>query len=354
LLREIDLARLLDTGDPRTYWVGVVMPPAGFNFAIFGGFGYVPGNGTTTGARTRTTALVGPGWYTNPTGARDGVARELGHNFGRLHAPCGAVLSGFDVEFPNAGGLIGAPGHDVYSWWKGLTSSAPIVTSDVGDVMGYCQRPWASPYTYDAALRFRRAGGVVGASAQNSRHPVLIVQGSIENGRVTLDPAFTATTFPTQPESVGLYRLDGFDNLGRVLFSYAFAPALIDHAVSVGHFTFAIPLTDALRGSLTTLRVSSGTVSVERSSAMSAVALKQSATLSAARGVTLVRNAVGGLVATCTDRNSAGILVQEGSRGALLATNASSTATFTARSGSSISVQCSDGVRSATDTRRSP
>jgi len=183
---------------------------------------------------------------------------------------------------------------------------------------------------------------------------VLIVQGSIENGRVTLDPAFTATTFPTQPESVGLYRLDGFDNLGRVLFSYAFAPALIDHAVSVGHFTFAIPLTDALRGSLTTLRVSSGTVSVERSSAMSAVALKQSATLSAARGVTLVRNAVGGLVATCTDRNSAGILVQEGSRGALLATNASSTATFTARSGSSISVQCSDGVRSATDTRRSP
>ena len=90
VIQELDLARLADP-DPDINWYGVVVPPPGFNFTSFGGFSYIPQNGTSTGPGTRTSAAVQINWFNNPTQARDLVWHEIGHTFGRLHAPCGGA-----------------------------------------------------------------------------------------------------------------------------------------------------------------------------------------------------------------------------------------------------------------------
>src|SRR5207302_1139365 len=99
LIAEIDLARLADPTEPDANWYGVVRPPPGFTYTEFGGFSYIPTSGTNTGAGTRTSAAVQVGWFSNPIQARNLVAHEIGHTFGRRHAPCGAAASP-DPLFP--------------------------------------------------------------------------------------------------------------------------------------------------------------------------------------------------------------------------------------------------------------
>lgn len=60
------------------------------------------------------------------------LQHELGHNFGRPHAPCGDP-SGPDANYPYAGGSIGS-----YGVALDLTSLIDPATSE--DVMGYCRR----------------------------------------------------------------------------------------------------------------------------------------------------------------------------------------------------------------------
>ncbi|HXV87314.1 MAG TPA: Ig-like domain-containing protein, partial [Gemmatimonadales bacterium] len=145
VLSELDMARVASAA-PEEHWYGVVRPPAGFTFTTFGGFGYIPGSGQSTGPHTRTAVGVQVGWFSRPTQARDLVAHELGHNFGRRHSPCGGP-SGVDPDYPRADGTIGLPGHDVYAWAHGLAIFAPVISPQTGDVMGYCYPMWASEYT---------------------------------------------------------------------------------------------------------------------------------------------------------------------------------------------------------------
>ena len=91
LLAELDLARLADATESAVNWYGVIAPPTGFNFTAYGGFSYIPSSGTSSAARTRTSLGVRTGWFSQATQARDLVAHELAHTFGRQHAPCGAA-----------------------------------------------------------------------------------------------------------------------------------------------------------------------------------------------------------------------------------------------------------------------
>lgn len=358
LLGELDLARLLDTTDRFAYWIGVVIPPPGFNFSIFGGFGFIPATGLSTGAGSRTTVLVGPGWFSAPTAGRDGVAHELGHNFGRRHAPCGLVGTGIDPAFPDPAGAIGIAGHDVYAWAKGLAASASVIGGGTGDVMGYCTRPWASPYTYDGALRFRRAGITTAINMQAQPERVMIVRGSVINGNsAVLEPAFTATAMPTEPDPIGPYRLEGLDAMGHVLFARSFATAVIDHAPGVGQFTFAIPVSGVSEDQLTTLRVIvPGRPSTVRQSTVANSAARSAANtiaVAASPPASVTLNANGLASATCHAPYTAGILVQHRGTG-LLATNSTSTVTFAATNGMPLDIQCSDGVRSITYSAIAP
>src|SRR5690606_6505185 len=68
------------------------------------------------------------GWDRLPSGA--GVAaHELGHNWNRLHSPCGGA-GNIDPNYPYAGGSIGVYGYDA-----ALNLLRP---PSFTDIMGYC------------------------------------------------------------------------------------------------------------------------------------------------------------------------------------------------------------------------
>jgi hypothetical protein len=163
-----------------------------------------------------------------------------------------------DANFPVPDGTLDVPGHDVYSWANGLRSSATTVSASTGDVMGYCFPVWASTYTYRAILNFRQTP-IVAALASEAPAPitrVVVVRGSIETGRaMKLEPTFTVNARPALPDRSGPYRVDGLAGDGRVLFSYAFEPAVLDHAPNVRHFTLAVPATPDVEASLDVVRL---------------------------------------------------------------------------------------------------
>lgn len=77
------------------------------------------------------------------TGAAAG--HELGHNFGREHAPCGNP-SGVDPHFPYPNASIGVYGVDTTD----ETLLDPALTRDM---MSYCGPEWVSDYTYEGLLQ---------------------------------------------------------------------------------------------------------------------------------------------------------------------------------------------------------
>jgi hypothetical protein len=259
LLAQLDGARLASP-DPTEYWVGVVLPPNGFTYTQSGGIAYIPASGASSGSGTRTALVTSAGWASDPGFTRETTAHELGHNFGRRHAPCGGPANP-DPSYPYSGGLIGLTGFDVRGWMDGRSPVATVMPPTTGDIMSYCYPvAWISDYTYRGVLTFRgtvaaaRAAQVAAITAPAARS--LMVRGTVERGSVTLEPAQTVVARATRPErTTGRYRLEGRASDGRVLFAYDFEPSEIDHAPDIGHFAFAIPVSAGLEAALATIEV---------------------------------------------------------------------------------------------------
>ncbi|HEX6615664.1 MAG TPA: hypothetical protein VF046_05105 [Gemmatimonadales bacterium] len=216
LLSELDAIRVAE-GTDRNYF-GVVQ--IGYASGI-AGLGYI-------GAPT----AIG---YDRGFDRSRVVAHELGHNWGRQHAPCGNAPNP-DPSYPYAGGLIGVYGIDM--------QDELLKQPELPDIMAYCSSPWISDYTYRGVLQFRRAAAssaAVAAFAPPQR--ALLVWGRVVDGRPVLEPAFEVVTRPSLPHRPGRYTVEALTQDGGRVFGLSFDPPEVADAPGGGQsFAFAVPL----------------------------------------------------------------------------------------------------------------
>lgn len=250
LLNALGALKITEWWNANSYYVGAVKLDytQGTN-----GIGYVPGSPSNTQARA---ALV-----TDHPDYRGFVyAHELGHNLGRLHAPCGGP-SDPDAGFPYPGGIIGA-------WGLHLPGLIPKHPGATHDIMGYCEPKWVSPYTWGRILDWRAAAPSVMATpvAQGGAEDGLVVWGRLTPDGLILEPAFRSVPTAQGAPQPGSWLVEGFDRAGMLLFRQPFAPMEVPHLPGgrEEHFAMVLPLGAARADRIARLRVSSPLHVVER------------------------------------------------------------------------------------------
>jgi hypothetical protein len=205
-----ELLQLRNTENPTNayrYYFGFVRRAGGG----IAGIGYVAGR-------------AGLGWDAAGGWAR-AMSHELGHNFGRLHAPCGGVASP-DASYPYAGGALGG---------TPLVDSVPTtldVVSSAGqsDIMGYCSGSWFSDYNYRAMqthLESQPQASVTALSSAATADDMLLVSGRIGADGVRFDPVLALRGGATA--TGGEYLLILITRDGRII-EQPIDAALVDHA----------------------------------------------------------------------------------------------------------------------------
>jgi hypothetical protein len=314
ILSEIANLQLLD--EPEQHYYGVVRIGYASGLA---GLGFL-----------REPAAIG---YDRPGDRGRVTAHELGHNWGRLHAPCGNP-AGADRDYPYPDGSIGRIGFD--------PSRGILLPRETPDVMGYCGNPWISDYTYEGVMSFR-GQAPLRASVAASR-PSLLVWGRIVDGRAVIEPAFHVVTRPVLPARPGPYALQGTAADGSPVFGLTFeAVEVADHPRGGRHFAFAVPLDAADAARLESIRLSGpgiGTAALSRPpAALRATPAKPVSMTPAADGVRLGWDAAAHPM----------VMVRDARSGAVLSFARGGSATVAA-SGASVELVVSDGVRSRTAT----
>ena len=324
VLGEMNALRIAESSQRHYY--GIVK--VSYNSGV-AGYGYVPGRAAV-------------GWDYIPSG-RNVFAHELTHNFGRAHAPCGGVANA-DPQFPYAGGTIGVYGYDMVS--------NLLKTPSAVDLMGYCSNPWISDYNYVAAMTWRQSnpvpnvtsatsGLVQDASARQS----LLVWGRVEGGKLVLEPSFAITARPSVPSESGPYRIEAVTRSGRTLFAYSFAgeqPADVPDPTA-RHFAFVIPVDDAARNEIATIRLSGGGFAT---TAMSA-SLVPDGVSAAVNSVEASSAASGGVSVRWGGSATRMALIRDRRTGQVLSFARGANAIVRPRAGADLEVILSDGVRSA-------
>lgn len=256
ILNELDALQVAE-GNNRWHYYGVINPDytsGGTGMAKIGGWAAL---GIQSSAGTKLQSDNGVDW-------RNGTfAHEVGHNLGLYHAPCGGA-AGSDANYPYSGGKIGWPGYDVAGGKAYLPSDVDVTGNNWTDLMGYCGYDWISDYQYKRALNWRdsndwpaAAGAVSAGSTGNGATQVvtiesvaasvekqsasgmavavkptprpgekedcLLIWGRVENGVMTLEPAFEVYGVPDVDNPDGLYAVElqdaGAKNVRRLRFT---------------------------------------------------------------------------------------------------------------------------------------
>jgi metallopeptidase family M12-like protein len=238
ILGEIDALRVAENSSRYYYGVAKVSYTSGV-----AGVAYV--------SNSNNVERAALGWdYVASGSAAEVAAHELGHNWGRNHAPCGGP-GGVDASYPHPDGSTGVYGLDVAA-----QSLKPPTTSDI---MGYCDPKWIGDYSYKAVLDYLSPASPMVTSLATSQtvQPCLLIWGHIRNGEMVLEPAFQVNTRPSLPARAGPYSVSAGAQDGTTLFSLSFAPKVIaDVPGDQKNFVFAVPLSGARAKQLATLRLS--------------------------------------------------------------------------------------------------
>lgn len=199
------------------------------------------------------------GW--DKMGSTDGysypevLAHEVGHNFGRHHAPCGVTDP--DASWPtdpaHANAAIGVYGYDV--------AKSALKMPTAKDIMSYCDgNLWISDYTFKGVFAFRATSAIGDIqlldAAMAEDQECLLVSGRMLEGRVAVDSSFQVRTRPTP--SGGSHALVLMDGQGRELVRHGFEPlevADLPEGQQERHFVVAVPLGAATQLNLQQLRV---------------------------------------------------------------------------------------------------
>jgi hypothetical protein len=230
LVGEIQAVRTAASATDE-YYHGIV---GAFPGIPWGGWAYIP-NSPASMFRSGITYDAFPA-------ASRLVAHELGHNLGRRHAPCGNA-SGIDPWYPHVGATLGSPGYDI-------VAGHVVAPETHRDYMSYCMPQWASDYTYDGILQWRRndphARAEDAAMAANAAADAdgLLLWGRVQSGGATLNPAFSLRARPVLPETGGPHELRGLAADGAVVFRLSFAGVQVDHSDDPAerHFAYFVPL----------------------------------------------------------------------------------------------------------------
>ncbi|MBL8959391.1 MAG: hypothetical protein JNJ98_06025, partial [Gemmatimonadetes bacterium] len=162
ILREVEAKRQLD--GYRGHYYGVLRPGAGVTFVQFSGFGFIFG---------RTAVSVQVGWFNRESAARETVAHELGHNFGRPHAPCGGPANP-DPGYPFPEAEIGVAGWD--AWSASTGGRGEYQSPSTKDLMSYCRPVWISEYNYRKMMEGR---SVLASARAGTAGRAVLVRGEL-------------------------------------------------------------------------------------------------------------------------------------------------------------------------------
>lgn len=201
LLGEIEVLRRAENSS--AYYYGMLN--LDYTSGIYG-LGYISGK-----------SAIGADFSNASAGAWT-LAHELGHNFSRLHAPCGVGANqpaNPDPNYPYSNGVIGVYGID-------QSSANARILPTATDLMTYCNNKWVSAYNYQAVMNYRATTSGTVASASSA----VIVRGEISPSGITLAPAFTMPATVDANDPAGTHLVEGFAADGAVLFRQRFTPTL--------------------------------------------------------------------------------------------------------------------------------
>ncbi|MEP7088453.1 MAG: M66 family metalloprotease, partial [Gemmatimonadota bacterium] len=214
ILNEMQALRVAEAS-PRNYF-GIVKTAYSGGIA---GISYIGGNASVAYDGSSAVEII---------------SHELGHSWGRSHAPCG-ISGNTDSNYPYPAGNIGVYGYDV--------STGTLYPPTTAEVMSYCHPQWISDYTYTDVYMWRVGHPSASNFVSADLEPCILVWGHVANGRVVLEPSFQLLTHPSLPEHAGAYALRALDASGAQLFAISFDGDSVADAPGAGRsFAYAIPI----------------------------------------------------------------------------------------------------------------